>query len=265
MDTQTHIGTSRGIADNRFHISHAGWPHTKKNEYKPHLRKMWCIPPYQNAAFVAAMEDVLEVYSRPYDPLKPVVCMDEQPIELHKNSRKTIHLSKDNHTEKVDHEYVRNGTCCGFMFTEPLGGWRRMTIKEQRCKKDWAEQIKTLVDEDYPDAVKIVLVCDNLNTHNISSLYESFEPAEARRIWERLELHHTPKHGSWLDIAEIELSAFTKECLGRRIGTIDAMQDEAKAWYQDRNHRQKGVDWQFSIGDARIKLKSLYPVIEIKN
>ncbi len=151
------------------------------------------------------------------------------------------------------------------MFTEPLGGWRRMTIKEQRCKKDWAEQVKNLIDEDYPDAVKIVLVCDNLNTHNISSLYESFEPAEARRIWERLELHHTPKHGSWLDIAEIELSAFTKECLGRRIGTLDAMQDEAKAWYQDRNHRQKGVDWQFSIGDARIKLKSLYPVIEIKN
>lgn len=140
-----------------------------------------------------------------------------------------------------------------------------MTIKEKRCKKDWAEQIKRLVDEDYPDAVKIVLVCDNLNTHNISSLYEAFEPTEARRIWERLELHHTPKHGSWLDIAEIELSAFTKECLGRRIGTMKAMQEEAQAWYQDRNHRQKGVDWQFSMGDARVKLKSLYPVIEIKN
>ncbi len=140
-----------------------------------------------------------------------------------------------------------------------------MTIKEHRCKSDWAEQIKQLVDEDYPDAEKIVLVCDNLNTHNISSLYETFEPAEARRIWENLELHHTPKHGSWFDIAEIELSAFTKECLGRRIGSIEAMQEESKAWYQDRNSRQKGIDWQFSIGDARIKLKSLYPIIEIKN
>lgn len=139
------------------------------------------------------MEDVLEVYARPYDPLAPVVCMDEQPIELHYDSRETIHLSESNHTEKVDHEYTRNGTCCGFMFTEPLGGWRRVTILEHRCKTDWAQQIKRLVDEDFPDAEKIVLVCDNLNTHNISSLYETFEPAEARRIWERLEMHHTPK------------------------------------------------------------------------
>lgn len=128
---------------------------------------MWCIPPKQNAAFVAAMEDVLEVYSRPYDPRHPVVCMDEQHIELRQDGRETIALSETNHTEKVDHEYVRNGTCCGFMFTEPLGGWRRVTIKKQRRKQDWAEQIKELVDVDYPDADKIVLVCDNLNTHNI--------------------------------------------------------------------------------------------------
>lgn len=226
---------------------------------------MWCIPPHQNAAFVAAMEDVLEVYSRPYDPNRPVICMDEQPIELHKDSRETIHLSEGNHTEKVDHEYVRNGTCCGFMFNEPLGGWRRMTILEHRCKKDWAEQIKQLIDEDFPDAEKIVLVCDNLNTHNISSLYETFEPAEARRIWEKLELHHTPKHGSWLDMAEIELSAFTKQCLSRRIGTIEELKAEATAWYHDRNSRQKGIDWQFSVGEARLKLKHLYPVIKINN
>lgn len=226
---------------------------------------MWCIPAKQNAAFVACMEDVLEVYSRPYDPMRPVVCMDEQSIELHKDSRKTIPLSEENHVEKVDHEYVRNGTCCAFMFNEPLGGWRRVSIREKRRKNEWAEEIKKLVDEDYPDADIIVLVCDNLNTHNISSLYEAFEPEEARRIWERIELHHTPKHGSWLDMAEIELSAFTKECLNRRIGTIEEVKKQSDAWYVDRNERQKGIDWQFSIGDARMKLKHLYPIIKFKN
>lgn len=265
MDVAAAVRTGSGTPNRSIHIAYARRSHSKKNGYKPHLRKMWCIPPHQNAAFVAQMEDVLEVYSRPRDPKRPLVCMDEQPIELHHDSRQTIHLSADNHTEKVDHEYVRNGTCCGFMFTAPHECWRRVTIRTQRCKTDWAQEIKQLVDEDFPDAEKIVLVCDNLNTHNISSLYEAFEPAEARRIWERLELHHTPKHGSWLDMAEIELSAFTKECLGRRIGDIDALKAEASAWYRDRNHRQKGIDWQFSIGAARLKLKHLYPVINIKN
>lgn len=265
MDTSAIVRASCGTGNSSFHIAYARRPHSKKNGYKPHLRKMWCIPPHQNAAFVAQMEDVLEVYSRPRDPKRPLVCMDEQPIELHHDSRQTIHLSEDNHTERVDHEYVRNGTCCGFMFTAPHECWRRVTIRTQRCKTDWAQEIKQLVDEDYPYTEKIVLVCDNLNTHNISSLYEAFEPAEARRIWERLELHHTPKHGSWLDMAEIELSAFTKECLGRRIGDIDVLKTEATAWYRDRNQRQKGIDWQFSIGDARLKLKHLYPVINIKN
>ena len=265
MDTAAIVRTGCGTGNRSIHIAYARRAHSKKNGYKPHLKKMWCIPPHQNAAFVAQMEDVLEVYSRPRDPKQPLVCMDEQPIELHHDSRQTIHLSADNHTEKVDHEYVRNGTCCGFMFTAPHECWRRVTIRTQRCKTDWAQEIKRLVDEDFPDAEKIVLVCDNLNTHNISSLYEAFEPTEARRIWEKLELHHTPKHGSWLDMAEIELSAFTKECLGRRIGDIDALKAEASAWYRDRNHRQKGIDWQFSIGDARLKLKHLYPVINIKN
>lgn len=226
---------------------------------------MWCIPPHQNAAFVAHMEDVLEVYSRPYDPQRPVVCMDEQPIELHCDSREAIGLSANNHTKKVDHEYVRNGTCCGFMFTEPLGCWRRVSILEHRCKSDWANQIKRLVDEDFADAEKIVLVCDNLNTHNISSLYEAFEPEEARRIWERLELHHTPKHGSWLDMAETELSVFSRECLNRRIGDMELLRKEAAAWCRGRNDRQKGIDWQFTVGDARIRLKHLYPVIKLKD
>ena len=226
---------------------------------------MWCIPPNQNAAFVAAMEDVLEVYSRAYNPDIPVVCMDEQPIELHADSREPIKLSEKNHTEKVDYEYIRNGTCCVFMFNEPLGGWRRVTVSERRTKTDWAYQIKKLVDEDYADASKIVLVCDNLNTHNFSSLYEAFTPSEARRIIDKIELHHTPKHGSWLDMAECELSAFTKQCLSRNVDSMEKLQRESESWYMDRNRRQKGIDWQFSLDDARIRLKHLYPVVELNN
>ncbi len=222
---------------------------------------MWCIPPDQNAVFVAAMEDVLDIYSRPYNEDYPVVCMDEQPIELHEDSRETIGLSETNHSVKVDHEYIRHGTCCAFMFTEPLAGWRRVDVLERRTKKDWANQIKTLVDVDYPTAARIILVCDNLNTHNISSLYEAFPAAEAKRIADRIEIHHTPKHGSWLDIAEIELSSFTAQCLCRRIGSMDELRSEATAWYHNRNDKQKGVDWQFTMDDARIKLKHLYPVI----
>ena len=224
---------------------------------------MWCIPPDQNAAFVAAMEDVLELYSRPYNPEIPLVCMDEQPIELHEDAYPSIEMSETCHVKREDHEYRRKGTCCAFMFNEPLGGWRRVSISETRKKDDWAMQIKKLVDEDYPDAKKIILVCDNLNTHNISSLYQAFPPSEARRIWERIELHHTPKHGSWLDMAEVELSVFTSQCLNRNIGSIEKLRAEATAWYTDRNVRQKGIDWQFTVGDARIKLKHLYPVIEL--
>ena len=200
---------------------------------------MWCIPPDQNAAFVAAMEDVLELYSRPYDPEVPLVCMDEQPIELQGDAYQPIEMSETNHRRKEDHEYKRKGTCCAFMFNEPLGGWRRGTVNETRKKCDWAHQIKRLVDEDYPDAKKIILVCDNLNTHNASSLYQAFPPNEARRIWDRIELHHTPKHGSWPYMAEIELSVFTSQCLNRNIDTMEKLQEEATAWYMDRNQRQK--------------------------
>lgn len=154
---------------------------------------MWCIPPEQNAAFAANMEDVLEAYSRPYDGRRPVVCTDEQPIELHDDSRQPIPMSGSNHTAKVDHGYVRKGARCGFLFNEPLGGWRRVDIPESRKRDDWAHQIKKLVDEGFPDAEVIVLVCDNPNTHNVASLYQAFPPAGARRIWERPELHHTPK------------------------------------------------------------------------
>lgn len=207
------------------------------------------------------MEDVLEVYARPFDPSVPVVCMDEKPLQLLGEERPEVIRGSDG-VRLQDERYVRNGTCSIFMFTEPLGGWRRAEALPQRRKIDWAQQVKKLVDEDYPDAERIVLVMDNLNTHNISSLYEAFTPEEAFRLMRKLEIHHTPKHGSWLDIAEIELSALTNQCLSkRRIGSIDELNEEMMSWYSERNLSQKGVDWQFRTGDARIRLKRLYPQI----
>ena len=208
------------------------------------------------------MEDVLEVYSRPYSAAYPVVCMDEKPLQLLADARKKIPLVKGK-PERYDSEYVRKGTCSIFLFTEPLNGWRYANAQEHRTKIDWAHQIKWLLNEQYPDAKKVVLVMDNLNTHGIASLYETFEPQEAFALAQRLEIHHTPKHGSWLDIAEIELSALGRQCLGsRRIDNLQNLNDELQAWYVDRNQKQCGVDWQFTTEDARIKLKRLYPVIE---
>ena len=207
------------------------------------------------------MEDVLAVYARPYNPQMPVVCMDEKPYPLLAHARDPL-PAKPGSTEKVDNEYIRNGTCSIFLFTEPLGGWREAEALPHRTKVDWAYKIKWLLDEQYPDVEKVVLVQDNLNTHNISSLYEAFPPKEAFRLAQRLELHYTPKHGSWLDIAEIELSALSAQCLGdRRIADIETLNTELSAWHIRRNHTQKGVDWQFTTEDARIKLKRLYPII----
>ena len=219
------------------------------------------IPPKQNAAFVANMEDVLKVYERPYNEQFPVVCMDEQPTQLIKETRKKLAV-KPGRPECVDYEYERNGTATNFMFTEPLAGWRKVNVRLRKTAVDWADEIKELLDEDYPDVEKVVLICDNLNTHKVASFYEAFEPKEARRLFERLEIHYTPKHGSWLNVAEIELSVFTKQCLDRRIPDIEILRQEAKAWYGRRNVSQKSVDWQFTTADARIKLKKLYPQIQ---
>jgi len=225
------------------------------------LKAYWCIPPEQNSAFVAAMEDVLAVYTRPYNQQMPVVCMDEKPYQLLDHAREPL-PSRPGSKEKVDYEYVRNGTCSIFIFTEPLTGWREAEALPRRTKLDWASKIKWLLDEQYPDAEKVVLVMDNLNTHNTSSLYEAFSPEEAFRLAQRLEIHYTPKHGSWLNIAECELSALAAQCLGsRRIDDIDSLNLELKAWYIRRNCAQKGVDWQFTAEDARVKLKRLYPKI----
>jgi len=228
---------------------------------KPHLRQCWCIPPENSGEFVAAMEDILDVYKRPYDPTRPVVGMDETPKQLVADVRIPI-AAKPGYPKRYDVEYHRCGTANIFMFTEPLGGWRRVSVTRHRKKLDWAEQIRILLEEDYPDAEVVVLVMDNLNTHSIGSLYEAFPPTKARALARRLEIHYTPKHGSWLNIAEIELSALSRQCLDRRIENIERLHRECRCWNVERNELQKGIDWQFTTADARIKLKRLYPQIQ---
>jgi len=221
------------------------------------------IPPERNAEFVANMEDVLEVYRRPYDPKRPVVCLDEQPTQLVGETRRPIPV-EPGQPQRYDYEYERLGTAVNFMLTEPLGGWRKVSVRATKTARDLADEVRELLDVDYPDADKVVLVWDNLNTHSPASLYKAFAPAEARRLLERLEIHYTPKHGSWLDVAEIELSVFTKQCLNRRIADIETLRREASAWAERRNAAQVGVDWQFTTDDARTKLKRLYPQIEVQ-
>jgi hypothetical protein len=204
------------------------------------------------------MEDVLAVYARPYDPRRPVVCMDEKPYQLLGHAREPV-PAVPGRDRREDHEYRRLGTCSIFCWVEPLRGWRHVDASEQRTKIDWARQVERLLTGDYPDADQVVLVMDNLNTHTIASLYEAFEPAKAFALAQRLEIHHTPKHGSWLNIAEIELSRLTRQCLDRRIDDLDTLNHELTAWQHDTNTDQRQVDWQFTTADARIKLRHLYP------
>jgi len=204
------------------------------------------------------MEDVLEAYHRPHDPAAPVVCMDEKPYQLPGHVRDPIPAGPG-HDLKQDPEYVRHGTCPIFVWVEPLAGRRRVNARQRRTRIDWAHEIDQLLSVDYPHAERIVLVMDNLNTHTLGSLYEAFEPAKARALAERLELHYTPKHGSWLNIAEIELSRLTRQCLGRRIDDLDLLNTELAAWQAATNDDQRQVDWQFTATDARIKLRHLYP------
>ncbi|BBB89497.1 hypothetical protein MAMMFC1_02602 [Methylomusa anaerophila] len=209
------------------------------------------------------MEDILEVYETPYNPMRPVVCMDEKPYQLLGDERKPLPM-RPGASQKIDSEYVREGTCSIFVFTEPLSGTRHVSVRERRTAADWAEEIKYLVDVMYPDMDKIVLVMDNLNTHRPASLYKVFAPQEARRIIKRLELHYTPKHGSWLNIAEIELNVMTRQCLSRRIDTISRLKEELQCWKNERNQKVSRVNWHFRLDNARIKLISLYPKFEIQ-
>ncbi len=195
----------------------------------------------------------------PYDPCYPVVCMDESCKQLVGEVHGPI-LCKPGQPKRIDDEYVRKGVVEIFMEVEPLAGKRHVTVTEHRTRKDWARQIKQMLDDRYPDAIKVRLVMDNLNTHNIPSLYETFEPQEARRLAKRLDIHYTPKHGSWLNMAEIEFSALKGQCLNRRIPDMAVMQTEIAAWEKDRNNSMRKIDWQFTAADARIKLKNLYPI-----
>lgn len=204
------------------------------------------------------MEDVLAVYARPYDPAVPVICMDEKPYQLLDHLRAPSPATPGNDL-KEDSEYVRCGTCSIFVWVEPLRGWRRVDAQSRRTKIDWAHQVQRLLTHDYPDAEKIILVMDNLNTHSLGSLYQAFDPATAFTLAQRLEIHHTPKHGSWLNIAEIELSALTRQCLDRRIADLDILNTELTAWQNTTNTNQRQVNWHFTASDARTKLRHLYP------
>ena len=219
------------------------------------------IPPEQNGEFVAGMEDVLDIYSWEYDEKCPVVCMDEQPTQLVKETRQPLPCEPSS-PAKYDYQYERNGVANNFLFTEPLAGWRKVSVRETKTRLDWAAEVKSLLDQDYPDAELVILVCDNLNTHTRGSLYEAFDPAEAKRLADRLDIRYTPKHGSWLNVAEIELSVMTKQCLSRRIADVRTLRREVAAWANQRNAAQTGVDWHFTTRDARTKLKRLYPQIQ---
>jgi DDE superfamily endonuclease len=206
------------------------------------------------------MEDVLAVYARPYDPAHPMVCMDEKPYQLLGHVRDPI-PARPGRDRLMDSEYVRAGTCSIFCWVEPLRGWRRVDAQPRRTKVDWARQVKRMLTCDYPEAETVVLVCDNLNTHGIGSLYEAFDPETAFALAQRLEIHHTPRHGSWLNIAEIELSALTRQCLDRRIDAPAPLNAELAAWQQQTNSDQRQVQWHFTTGDARVKLRHLYPTL----
>lgn len=204
------------------------------------------------------MEDILKVYEEPYDPARPVICMDETSKQLVGETRTPIGAGPGT-PRRIDYEYERRGTADVFIFTEPLGNWRSVEVTETRTRIDWAIQIRNLVDVYYPEAEKIRVVMDNLNTHTYGSLYEAFPPEEARRIAEKIEIHYTPKHGSWLNVAEIELRVLTVQCLNRRIADATTLRREVQAWEAERNASGAHVDWQFTADDARIHLKQLYP------
>jgi len=229
-----------------------------KNQLKPWLTRRWCIPPKANAEFVWRMEDILGVYTRPYDPKHPLICLDEVSKQLIGETRCPRPM-QPGRPARYDYEYERHGTANLFLWCEPLQGRRHVTVTERRTRIDWAHVIKDLVDVYYPQAERIVLVLDNLNTHTPGSLYEAFPPAEAKRLTNKLEIHYTPKHGSWLNIAEIELSTMAGQCLDRRIPDRATLEREVAGWEAERNALGGSVNWQFTTEDARLKLEGLYP------
>ncbi len=222
------------------------------------MKAQWCIPSGDNAAFVAAMEDLLDLYCLPYDLLCPVICMDEKPYQLLAERREPIPM-KPGSVKKIDNEYERRGTCSVFVMTEPLTGWHYTHARQQRTAEDWAYEIRELLTVHFPNAPKIRLVLDNLNTHVLASLYKVFPPKEARELAKRIEFHYTPIHGSWLNMAEISISILSRQCLCRRIDSIDFLNSELNAWTTERNRNRDSINWQFTNVKARIKLRHLYP------
>jgi hypothetical protein len=237
----------------RAHLPRVGKTHSQKSAIKPWLIGQWSIPPKQNAEFVCRMEDVLEVYTRSYDELFPQVCFDEKSKQLLGEVSEPLGAGPGRGAHH-DYEYERNGTANLFIVSEPLVGWRHISVTERRTKIDWAHCIKDLVDIYYPNAERIVVVMDNLNTHTPAALYEAFAPAEARRVARKLEIHYTPKHGSWLNMAEIELSVLARQCLDRRIPDRESLAEEVGAWEAERNAVESSIDWRFTSEEARIKL-----------
>ena len=232
----------------------------RANELKPWLKKEWCIPPKQSAEFVYYMEDVLDVYHRPCNPLYPIVCLDETPVQLVSETRQPIPMKRGK-PARYDFEYRREGTANLFMFFAPLQNWRHVKVTERRTRADWAWCMRDLVDVYFPNAERCVVVEDQLNTHAPAALYEVFEPAEAKRILDRLEFHFTPKHGSWLNMAEIEFSVLSRQCLDGYIPSIAELTRQTLAWATERNSNEATVEWRFTTADARIKLKKLYPIV----
>ncbi len=233
----------------------------EKNEIKPWLKQQWVIPPKASGPFVANMEDVLDVYARPYDSKRPVVCVDEGGKQLIGDIRAPLPV-RPGCVARHDSEYKRGGMANLFMAFEPLAGWRHVDVTQRKRSVDFARFLRTVSDEFYPDARTIVLVCDNLSTHSPAAFYEAFEPGEARRLTKRFEWHYTPKHGSWLNVAEIELSVLARQCLGRRIPDSPTLTSEVAHWERQRNTAKTAVHWQFTTADARIKLRKLYPTMQ---
>jgi hypothetical protein len=230
----------------------------EKNELQPWRKQCWCIAERESARFVAKMEDVLDVYAAEHSDDEPLVCMDEASKQLLKDLTEPIPMASGR-PKREDYHYGRRGTQAIFCFFDPIRGWRRMAVEDSRTAVDWAEQIRILLEVDYPKARKVKLVCDNLNTHTTASLYGAFPAEQARALAMRLEIHYTPVHGSWLNVAEIELSVLAKQCLDRRIGSSEELKDEVAKWVEERNAMKSRVEWRFTTADARVKLRHLYP------
>src|SRR3954453_2100573 len=251
---EKHVALTDELPD----LDHSTIGRVLKTKLRPHLKQCWTIPATGNGEFVARMEDVLDVYARPFDPARPVVCMDEKPDQLLAHARDPIPAAPGR-DRREDSEYVRHGTCSIFVWIQPLAGRRRVDARQRRTRLDWAQEIDHLLTVDYPDAKSVVLVMDNLNTHTLGSLDETFEPVKARSLATRLEIHHTPKHGSWLNIAEIELAALARQCLDRRSDFLVVLNHELTAWQDTVNADQRQVNWHFTTSDARTHLRHLYP------